>query len=150
MYLETSTWNFLLADDAPDKKLITERFFRRASKESVEYFISPLVLIEFAATRNEERRLKLFSLIPVHRPQELAVTPEVEQLAERYVVQATIPRRYADDATHVAVSVINHMDAVVSWNLKHLVKLKTRREVNALNKLNGYPEIDIVTPEEVF
>jgi hypothetical protein len=34
-------------------------------------------------------------------------------------------------------------------NMEHLVKLKTRREVNALNRLNGYPEVEIVTPEEV-
>ncbi|MBI4870567.1 MAG: PIN domain nuclease, partial [Candidatus Riflebacteria bacterium] len=70
-------------------------------------------------------------------------------LAEFYVLQGPIPRKYVDDATHVAIAVVNRLDAIVSWNCEHLVKLKTKREVNALNKLNGYAEIDIVTPEEV-
>jgi hypothetical protein len=53
------------------------------------------------------------------------------------------------DARHLAVAVVARVDAVVSWNLRHMVKLKTRREVNAVNLLNGYPVIEIVTPSDV-
>ena len=42
------------------------------------------------------------------------------------------------------------MDVVVSWNLEHMVKLKTRIEANGINRLEGYHEIDISTPEEVI
>ena len=39
---------------------------------------------------------------------------------------------------------------ILSWNLRHLVKLKTRREINAANLLNGYKIIEIATPEELI
>lgn len=36
------------------------------------------------------------------------------------------------------------------WNMEHMVKLKTRREVRAVNILEGYREIEICTPQEVI
>jgi len=38
----------------------------------------------------------------------------------------------------------------VSWNLTHIVKLRTKLEVNGINKTQGYKEIEICTPEEVI
>jgi len=60
-----------------------------------------------------------------------------------------VPVRFRDDAVHIAVAVVNDLDVVVSWNLEHMVKLRTRTRVNAINRLNGYKEIEICTPEEV-
>ena len=44
---------------------------------------------------------------------------------------------------------MHERDLLVSWNFEHLVKLKTRVGVNAVNRLVGYREIEIVSPEEV-
>ena len=41
------------------------------------------------------------------------------------------------------------MDVVVSWNLRDMVKLKTRREVRAINIMEGYKEIEICTPNSL-
>lgn len=58
--------------------------------------------------------------------------------------------KYRDDAVHIAIAVVNNLDAIVSWNLTHMVKLKTRLEVNGINKIEGYKEIEICTPREVM
>jgi hypothetical protein len=34
----------------------------------------------------------------------------------------------------------------VSWNFEHIVKLKTKREINAINVLLGYNQIEIIEP----
>lgn len=44
---------------------------------------------------------------------------------------------------------INGIEAIVSWNFEHIVKLKTRVMVNGVNRLLGYHEIEICSPEEV-
>jgi len=59
-------------------------------------------------------------------------------------------KKYRDDALHIAVAVVNDLDVVVSWNFKHIVKLKTRMEANGINKMLGYKEIEICSPEEVI
>ena len=77
-------------------------------------------------------------------------TEEADELANRYVKAGLIPARYRNDALHLAVAIINDMDAVVSWNFEHLVRLTTRLGVNGLNKMLGYRDIEIVSPEEVI
>ena len=57
--------------------------------------------------------------------------------------------RSAVDALHLSTAMINGMDALVSWNMKDLVRLKTRRLIAGFCRSDGYKELDIVTPEEV-
>ncbi len=72
------------------------------------------------------------------------------ELASKYIKEGIIPKKYIDDAFHIAIASVNNLDAIVSWNFKHIVKLKTRREVKAVNLLLGYKEIEIVSPQEVI
>ena len=51
---------------------------------------------------------------------------------------------------HIAVASFYDMDAIVSWNFKHIVKLKTKRETKGVNLLMGYKEIEIISPQEVI
>lgn len=50
----------------------------------------------------------------------------------------------------ISISVVTAMEVVVSWNMQHIVKLKTIIGVNKINKECGYSEIMINTPEEVL
>ena len=38
---------------------------------------------------------------------------------------------------------------IVSWNFKHIVHYEKIRGFNAVNRLNGYKEVDIYSPLEV-
>lgn len=88
-------------------------------------------------------------LIRETNPFLLEVNIEAEELAERYVKEGIIPQRYRSDALHIAMAVINGIEAIISWNFEHIVKLKTRIMVNGINRLLGYHEIEICSPEEV-
>ena len=88
-------------------------------------------------------------LIRETNPFLLEINIEAEELAERYVKEGIIPPRYRSDALHIAMAVINGIGAIISWNFEHIVKLKTRIMVNGINRLLGYHEIEICSPEEV-
>ncbi len=60
----------------------------------------------------------------------LGIDLETEELAERYIKEGIIPKKYRSDALHIDVSVINGIDVIVSWNSEPIVKLKTRVMVN--------------------
>ncbi|MGH7631698.1 MAG: hypothetical protein ACREOF_20380 [Gemmatimonadales bacterium] len=79
------------------------------------------------------------------------VTEDAESIRffAEYEAARIVPRRYRNDLRHVAVATIGRVDAPVSWNFRHLVNLRTRREVQAVNLRRGYPLIEIVSPEEV-
>ena len=72
-----------------------------------------------------------------------------EALSEEYVRRGIFPEKYASDGNHVAVAVVHGVSFFVSWNFRHLVKVKTRREINLVNSLMGYGQIEIVAPPEM-
>lgn len=72
----------------------------------------------------------------------------VRSFAE-YLAAQIVPRRYRNDLRHAAVATVARVDALVSWNFRHLVNLRTRRAVHAVNVRFGYPLLEIVSPEEV-
>lgn len=42
------------------------------------------------------------------------------------------------------------MDYLLSWNFKHLVRLKTRDIVRMVNTLKGLKNLEIITPAELL
>ena len=148
LYIESSVPNFLFADDAPEKQNITKKFFEEDIKK-FDLFISDLVLDEISKSPIE-KKIKLREAMSKLILKELKIDGESEKLAEKYVKAKIIPEKYKNDALHIAIAVVNKLDVVVSWNMEHIVKLKTIIGVNKLNRELKYPEILINTPEEVL
>jgi hypothetical protein len=79
----------------------------------------------------------------------LPVTREVIDLEQAYEGRKILPRRYAADMRHIAIATIASVDAVVSWNFKHIVRLDKIRQFNAVNVELGYGALTILSPREV-
>ena len=80
---------------------------------------------------------------------DVEITEEIKELANKYVEESIFPSKYFDDSLHVACASVMGCNAIVSWNFKHMVKLKTILAVNGINKYMGYGEIEILTPEAI-
>ena len=62
-----------------------------------------------------------------------------------------MPKRSEVDAFHVAYATFYQMDALVSWNFRHLANMNRRKRVMELNIEKGYNfPIELVTPLEVL
>lgn len=149
LYLETSIWNFLIADDASEKRAENERFFEEIKGGKYEIYVSELIIAEIDQAR-EEKRERLRKLVDEYQPVELETDESVEELSEKYIAADIVPSKYENDVIHIAYAVAHDMDVVVSWDMRHIVKLKTRMEINGINKIYGYKEIELCTPEEVI
>lgn len=149
VYVETTIWNFAFADDAPEHRDATRQFFDQVRRGDFEVYISNAVLTELHAAQ-EPRLSQLTGLITEIAPSVLSVTAESLALAQEYIDSGMVPEKYSTDALHIAVAVVEDMDVLLSWNFKHIVKVKTRRLVSATSRLAGYRDIDICTPEEVL
>ena len=149
LYLETSVWNFYFADDAPEKKQITLEFFDKIKQGEYEIFISDVVFDEIEAA-SENKRRKLYKLIEKYETKKLKITEEVLNLARMYIKENALPKRAIDDSKHAAVATVYAMDALISWNLKHLANFKRMRLINAINLKEGYGNrLELITPMEV-
>ena len=149
IYLDTSVLNFFFEDKDLEKANSTRELFREIRNGKFNAYISELVLREVGKTRGLKRE-RLLSLIKTYKIPWLEVTPECIDLTEKYMERKIFPSKYRDDGLHIAIATVHQIDVVVSWNLRHMVKLRTRREVKGINIVEGYKEIEICTPMEVI
>ncbi len=149
LYLETSVWNFLFADDAPEKKTATEKLFSEVESGKHLIFISEIVMREINDA-DVSKRKRLVSEIIKYEPVVLDEDSEVLALVQYYLDNQLLTEKQSADIGHVAVVTTNEIDILVSWNMRHIVKRKTKVMVNALNQIRGYRPIEICTPEEVI
>ncbi|MBI3599237.1 MAG: type II toxin-antitoxin system VapC family toxin [Nitrospinae bacterium] len=149
LYLDTSVLNFYYANDSPEEKAITQELFREIKSGSYTAYISSTVLEEISRASKQKQK-DLLSLIEEFNLMPLELDEEIENLASLYIKHKIIPQKYEEDAVHIAVAVVNDLDVIVSWNFEHIVKLKTKINVNGINKMEGYKEIEIYSPMEVI
>jgi len=143
LYLDTSVPNAYFDEKNLHRQEITREFWLQMKEYQV--FISDLVIREIKATEDKKLRGNLLNLVKDFELL-LAKSKEIKILSEEYVLRKIIQVKHIEDAVHIAVVTVNSIDILVSWNFEHIVKLKTKREVNAVNILLGYNSIEIVEP----
>ena len=145
IYLDTSIFSAYLDDRAPDRRAQTEEFWERIA--AFEACSSDLAREELEKTPNADRRKRLLRLLDgltLH-----PITPEMRQLAERYVQAGVFTGIMMNDAVHVAAAVLTRQDILLSWNFKHLVNRVRRAKVNQVNVSLGLPSIEIIASPEI-
>ena len=76
---------------------------------------------------------------------------EAEKLADTYLTRAIVPMAKRDDALHIAIATVFEIDAVITWNYRHLANIRKAELFYSVNLESGYPKrIEIITPLEVI
>jgi predicted nucleic acid-binding protein len=149
IYVETSVWSYAFADDAPESRVATLRFFDSARAGRLELFVSDVVLAEFARaapTTGEQ----LHRLVREFEPEFLELTDEAEALSRKFIEMGAMPPAKVEDAQHVAIAVVNELDFLVSWNYRHLVNARRRDAFQHISAMSGYYKpLHIAAPPEV-
>lgn len=148
IYLDTSVISGLYTRD-PGIHAITHDFFSAAKFGNYTLYSSEIAAIEIKATSNIKLRQMLIEALEEHQIEILPISEEAEALARRYTKEKIIPAKYIADALHIAMASIHGIPILASWNFKHIVKHKTRVEVNRINQESGLLQIDICSPQEV-
>ena len=152
LYLDTSTINFLFAEDEPELQKITEEFFENlVAKGKFKAYISDVTIEEIEKTKDLEKRKMLLEVITKYNLEIFPITEEAVDLSDKYLTQKAIPKKKVEDAKHIAITTINECDALISWNYKHLANMNKERKITVINLAEGYNyPLRLVTPMEVM
>jgi hypothetical protein len=110
--------------------------------------ISDITIDELSLSKPEIR--SHINTIPDKFKEYVVCDGEVEELAEHYIKERVITRKFREDALHIAIAVINRVHVLVSWNFKHIVNLDRIRKYNAVNFINGYSMLEIRNPRDIL
>ena len=144
--MDTSVISAVFDAKNPERQSLTKDFFKM--NDVFKIFISELTQLEINQTPLKELRSKMNVLI--NKFNILELTDDDKELADIYIEKGAIPKKYSEDALHIAVAVNNNMDFLLSWNFKHIVKLKTKNIVRLVNTLAKIAQIEIITPAELL
>jgi len=148
IYIDTSVINGLYAKDI-DMKTATEEFFEFVQKNDAVLYSADLIVKEIDRTPQESKRNKLKEALAEYDVEFLPFSEEIRKIADIYIQEKVIPSKYLPDAVHIATAIIHNIPLLVSWNFEHIVKLKTKVEINRINREHGYPQINISSPQEI-
>ena len=128
------------------RQTITRRWWTTADKR-YRLFASNLVVAECGAGDTEagQERLALLTNIDL-----LDIDEETEKLAIALLTNHAVPKTEPRDATHIAVTAVNGIDYLATWNFKHIMNPSTQHLIEAICRDSGYEPPTICTPEQLL
>jgi len=149
LYLDTSIIGAMFDKEMPERIKITRALLEPIVEGKHSGVISNIVLEEIDRCPEELKKKWVAEIqaLPV-----LVISEDENSagLLEIYEKEGFVRKGARLDLRHLAVATVRSVDAVVSWNFRDIVNIRTRRAVHAANLRLGYPLIEIVLPEEVI
>lgn len=150
VYIETSVVSYLVA--RPSRSIViaahqasTVQFWDSLAK--FEVYVSDIVISEASKgdSSQAEKRLKALSNLLA-----LQIDDEAKELARKFIQSNVIPDKCPEDALHIAIAAVNGMDAIVTWNFKHINNPTTRRAIREIVESLGWSCPELCSPEELL
>ncbi len=145
IYTDTSVFGGCFDDEFVEYSTVLIDQFRNGKKILT---ISDLTLQELQNAPKQV--LEVYDSIPRQSIEFALLDDEAKFLANKYIEEKAVSKKFLFDAQHIAVASINRVDVLVSWNFKHIVNLRRIQLYNATNLKYGYPLIEIRSPREVI
>jgi hypothetical protein len=144
LYLDTSVLGGYFDDEWKEP---TRELWRQMEGGLWHFVCSDVTIREIERAPDPVRTL----FVQTFPPETLiATSDDVDILASAYVAQGVVTEKYADDARHVAACTVSGLHFLVSWNFRHLVSVQRETGFNAVNLLQGYQTLRIVSPLELI
>ena len=145
IYLDTSFISHMHQLDAPDKMNDTIALWEDIKAGEYHAVISEVTTRELM-NAPEPKRSIIADYLNEADFEILAITSEMDELAQEIIGRGILTQKSLDDCTHIAAAILNNCDIIVSWNFKHLVNIKTINGVREIVVSRYYKPIDIYSP----
>lgn len=151
VYIETSVVSYYTARPSRDiiaaaRQELTRDSWKRINSD-FDCYISVLVVQEAGSGDKiaASKRLEALSGIPV-----LDLDFEVESLANFLIADGVIPKKYPEDALHIALAAQNGMDYLVTWNFTHIHNAQMENSIRRAIEKYGYQCPVFCSPPELI
>ena len=146
VYLDTSVISYLEQDDAPEKMADTRAVWETLKKGDYDIFVSQVVLKELNDCKDLRKKEQFFKHLHEINFNIVSITEDTIALAEKFIDFGILKQNSLDDCQHIAASILNDCDIIISWNFKHIVNVKTIRVINVSTTMQGRKDLLIYPP----
>jgi len=115
----------------------------------IKVYYSDIVAKELVGAPQNSRDL-LQRLIDTKKAKKLHFNSDIYILAMAYIKHGALTDSSKNDALHIAYASYYKMDFLLSWNMKHMVKLIQQDGFNYINTRFGYQTLRILSPDKAL
>jgi len=112
IYLETTILNYFFQSDRGIMHTATVKLFEEIKSGKFEAYASTVVISELSDAP-EPKRTNMLNLIGKYGIIILEADEEAGRLADLYIKEKIIPKRYKRDGVHIAIAAINELDIIL-------------------------------------
>lgn len=142
LYLDTSIPSAYYDTSKPVRQLITQKWFEHDARD-YDLHISVVTVEEIERVRNDLKKHRLQELLNTYDMTILPLTDTARHLAEAYMQKGAIPVSEPEDAYHIAIASVHHIEALASWNFSHIVSINPIRKIHEINRRQHLTTIEI-------
>ncbi|RLA08497.1 MAG: hypothetical protein DRQ51_02455 [Gammaproteobacteria bacterium] len=150
VYLESSVISYISSNPSRDlivsaRQIITMDWWTNHKKE-YNIFVSELTIkeISLGSDAQSKKRLSLIEGVEV-----LETTENAKKLAKILIKNRVVPKTSAEDALHIAISAVQNIDFLLTWNFKHINNANTKEKIKHIIEKNDYNSPILCSPEEL-
>lgn len=146
VYIETTIPSFYYTLRRDLESRAMQSWSRKWWKEYADQFtlVSSIVVINELSDGTSEKTQDRINL--VKDLEMLSVTTEIDQIAQTYIDRLIMPQDMFGDAHHVALASFYNVDALLTWNYKHIANLNKIYRIRQINQELGLPTPELATP----
>ena len=151
VYVETSVISYLTGRPSRDLTVLahqqlTQQWWNEG-RSAYELYISEYVTAEASQGDPDAARQRMAALEGLP---EIATSSEVEMLAGALIERGALPSNSRLDALHLAISAVQGMDLLLTWNFKHLANAIAILKAEAVCRQCGFEPPRIITPLQMI
>lgn len=146
VYVETTIPSFYYTLRTDIESRAMQSWTRKWWDQYADQFtlVSSIVVIEELSDGTSEKTQDRINL--VKDLEMLSVTTRIDQIAQTYIDRLIMPQDRFGDAHHVALASFYDMDALLTWNYKHIANINKIYRIRQINSELGLPTPELVTP----
>ncbi len=151
VYVETTVVGHIASRLHPVASVLARQQVTRewwdSARDRYELFISDLVVTECGDGDTDAalERLDIVAEINI-----LRTTDAANELAAALLVARAVPESEPRDALHIALTAINGIDYLATWNFKHIMNPSTQHLIDEVCRAAGIESPAICTPEQLL
>jgi predicted nucleic acid-binding protein len=149
LYLDTSVISHLFAPDAPEKMADTLKLWKDIQDGKYIIVISTITTAEMDNCP-EPKCSAMFSELDKIDKTTVNLGNEAVELADLYINYGGLSPNNIVDARHIAVATVSGCDIIVTWNFKHMINFNAIRVVDAVNRMESYGTVNILSPTSLL
>ncbi|MDE0686145.1 MAG: type II toxin-antitoxin system VapC family toxin [Candidatus Poribacteria bacterium] len=146
VYIETTIPSFYYTLRGDLESRAMQSWTRKWWTQYADQFtlVSSIVVINELSDGTSEKMQDRINL--VKDLEMLSVTTEIDQIAQTYIDRLIMPQNMFGDAHHVALASFYNVDALLTWNYKHIANLNKTYRIRQINQELGLPTPELATP----